>query len=239
MNTVQQKTRTVEFFVIAVRKVGHMDADKKIPSFDYFKGSEFVENIKKTLSCKTHQELTDLLGVPKSTFSTWAKHERTSHELIVRVHLALGIPIKDLALPKSEMYKVAEELLKVESDPEAVSRRLSKTDDKSLSIQNFKLSNGKLVIKESLIFDLNLLNAQGVRSPMTVTAEDSTVIIDKEINQAVSGTYLIDMDGVFSLNEVQRLPGKQLAIAFNGSTLTVDELSVKIVGKVVLDIRKG
>ncbi|WP_375750918.1 phage repressor protein CI [Vibrio sp. HN007] len=219
-------------------KAGQMDADKKIPPYEYLKGSVFVDNLKKTLGCRSHQELENLLGVPKSTFSTWAKHDRTSHELIVRLHLALGIPVKKLALPESELYKIAEELINTECNTEAISRRLTKSEDKSLSIQSFKLSNGQLVHKEALVFDRSLLNSIGVRNPMAVTTEDSTVIIDKEINQAVSGTYLVDMDGLMSLNEIQRLPGKQLAIAFNGSTLAVDELSVKIVGRVVLDIRR-
>ncbi len=52
------------------------------------------------------------------------------------------------------------------------------------------------------------------------------------VNQA--GTYLVDMDGLLSLNEIQRLPGKKLAISFNGSTITVDEGDVKVVGRVAL-----
>ncbi|EGQ9328502.1 TPA: bacteriocin [Vibrio vulnificus] len=56
----------------------------------------------------------------------------------------------------------------------------------------------------------------------------------KAIHQAVSGTYLVDMDGLLSLNEIQRLPGKKLVISFNGSTIQVDELDVKVVGRVAV-----
>ncbi len=52
------------------------------------------------------------------------------------------------------------------------------------------------------------------------------------VNQA--GTYLVDMDGLLSLNEIKRLPGKKLAISFNGSTITIDEGGVKVVGRVAL-----
>ncbi len=52
------------------------------------------------------------------------------------------------------------------------------------------------------------------------------------VNQA--GTYPVDMDGLLSLNEIQRLPGKKLAISFNGSTITVDEGDVKVVGRVAV-----
>ncbi|MFA0677226.1 transcriptional regulator, partial [Vibrio sp. 10N.222.51.A6] len=54
----------------------------------------------------------------------------------------------------------------------------------------------------------------------------------------VSGTYLVDMDGLLSLNDIQRLPGKKLAISFNGSTLTVEEDEVRVVGRVALVMEK-
>ena len=65
------------------------------------------------------------------------------------------------------------------------------------------------------------------------------IIVNKESRQAVSGTYLVDMDGLLSLNDIQRLPGKKLAISFNGSTLTVEEDEVRVVGRVALIIEKA
>ncbi|MGO4223917.1 bacteriocin [Vibrio cholerae] len=63
--------------------------------------------------------------------------------------------------------------------------------------------------------------------------------MDRSSQQAVAGTYLVDMDGLLSLNEIQRLPGKKLAISFNGSTITVDEGDVKVVGWVALVMSKS
>ncbi|EIN9358039.1 bacteriocin [Vibrio vulnificus] len=56
----------------------------------------------------------------------------------------------------------------------------------------------------------------------------------KAIHQAVSSTHLVDMERRLSLNEIQRLSDKELAISFNGSTIQVDELDVKVVGRVAL-----
>ncbi|MBE4583959.1 bacteriocin [Vibrio navarrensis] len=60
----------------------------------------------------------------------------------------------------------------------------------------------------------------------------------KAIHQATSSTHLVDMERRRSLHEIQRLPGKKLAISFNGSTIQVDEADVKIVGRVVLVMEK-
>ncbi|WP_261926796.1 helix-turn-helix domain containing protein, partial [Vibrio aestuarianus] len=65
----------------------------KIPSFNYLSGVGFTDNLKHLARCKTFLELAEILDVPKATFSTWNTHNRTSHELMVRFHLRLGIPI--------------------------------------------------------------------------------------------------------------------------------------------------
>ena len=46
------------------------------------------------------------------------------------------------------------------------------------------------------------------------------------------------MDGSFSINELQRLPGKKLAISFNGSTINVAEDDIKVVGRVAMVMGK-
>ena len=73
---------------------------------------------------------------------------------------------------------------------------------------------------------------------MCTEHDGATFIVDKEVHQAVSGTYLVDMDGRLSLNDIQRLPGKKLAISFNGSTLTVGESGVRVADRVVLVMEK-
>ncbi|HAS8181794.1 hypothetical protein VVDAL79087_02093 [Vibrio vulnificus] len=60
----------------------------------------------------------------------------------------------------------------------------------------------------------------------------------KATDRAVRSTHLVDMELRRSLNEIQRLPGKKLAISFNGSTILVDELDVKVVGRVAIVIER-
>ncbi|PTP78727.1 bacteriocin [Vibrio splendidus] len=69
---------------------------------------------------------------------------------------------------------------------------------------------------------------------MDTGRDGTTFIVDTEVRQAVSGTYLVDMDGLLSLNDIQRLPDKRLVISSSGSTLTVKENEVRVVGRVAL-----
>ncbi|OED63031.1 bacteriocin [Vibrio tasmaniensis ZS-17] len=73
---------------------------------------------------------------------------------------------------------------------------------------------------------------------MGIEHDGITSIVDKEVHQAVSSADRVDMDGLISLNDIQRLPGKKLAISFNGSTLTVKEDEVRVVGRVTLVMEK-
>ncbi|TOQ40326.1 transcriptional regulator, partial [Vibrio parahaemolyticus] len=50
--------------------------------------------------------MSELFDVPKATFSAWNTHNRTSHELMVRLHLAKGIPIERMALSGNELNKI-------------------------------------------------------------------------------------------------------------------------------------
>ncbi|EOC1765757.1 bacteriocin [Vibrio fluvialis] len=85
-----------------------------------------------------------------------------------------------------------------------------------------------------MAFDNSDLDNNGIVTVMAVESDSITYIIDKDVRLAVSGTYLVDMDGLLSLNEIQRLPGKKLAISFNGSTIQVNEMDVKVVGRVAV-----
>jgi hypothetical protein len=207
-----------------------MTVNKKILPFEYIGGRDFTKKVVNVLGLERFNQLTDVLGVNKGTISTWHTRNMTPYELAIRIHLSEGVSLKWLLLDEGEPFA---------NTVKSKNEELPLPSSSSFSVQRFKLQDGKLLNREALVFDKELLNELGARNPMAVSEDGSTYIIDKEVNQAVSGTYLIDMDGLLSLNEIQRLPGKQLAISFAGSTLTVNELDVKVVGKVVLDMRRG
>lgn len=144
-------------------------------------------------------------------------------ELAVRIHLSEGVSLKWLLLDEGEPF------------PDKVDPTTQPAYSKPLEeIEYFVLSNGKLVDNEKLTFDKNYLDKTGITNAIAIESDQYTYIIDKDTNQAVSDTDLVDMDGLVSLNDIQRLPGKKLTISFSGSTLTIREDEVKVVGKVDL-----
>ncbi|MBE3976002.1 transcriptional regulator [Vibrio parahaemolyticus] len=195
----------------------------KVPPFDYLSGRQFTEKLKTVTGCKTYELLSDYYGVPNSTFSTWHTHNRTGWELIIRTHLATGASVRYMALGEGEPFPEDEEVIMATN-----------------SFDKFSLINGTLKKTGSVELGLSTLHDFGLAKDNVIVLEQNGCLqyINKAETQPASGDYLLDIDGVLSVNYVQRLPGKKLAIAFDTSTIEVSEGDIKVIGRVAMEMKK-
>lgn len=221
-----------------------MKKEDKLLAFDYLKGSDFTENLKYLTKSKTFADLSELLDVQKSTFSTWNTHDRTSHELMVRLHLRLGIPIAELALSEEERKNLPNTPAPQAADV-AVNDFLSDLTDENpqhqtVILNSFCLTNGKLIDTGKVPYAVRRMNSFNLKVEHTIEVEtnEAVYLLDKSTTDAVSGDYLIDVDGRLSINQIQRLPGRKLAVAFGDSTLEVAEHDIKVIGRVAVTLNK-
>ena len=219
---------------------------EKIPPFDYLKGEAFTETLKEVTGCKTLLEMSELFDVPKATFSAWNTHERTSHELMVRLHLAKGIPIERMALSNDELGKFThsknsiDKPLLANETPSQQNSSDKNPQHEILILKSFCLTNGKLIETGEIPYPARRVNSYGLNKSSLIEVEtnEGTYLLDKSINDALAGKYLIDLDGRMSLNHIQRLPGKKLAVVFGDSTVEVSEKDIKIFGRVGATFKK-
>lgn len=219
---------------------------EKIPPFDYLKGEAFTDTLKEVTGCKTLLEMSELFDVPKATFSAWNTHNRTSHELMVRLHLAKGIPIERMALSGNELNKIVRDkssannpLLATSSQPvQETSHTLSQHD--VVILKSLCLTNGQLIETGEIPYPARRINSYGLdkASLIEVETNEAIYLLDKSTKDAVAGKYLIDVDGRLSLNHIQRLPGKKLAVVFGDSTIEVSEEDIKVIGRVAVTSQK-
>ena len=219
---------------------------EKIPPFDYLKGEAFTDTLKEVTGCKTLLEMSELFDIPKATFSAWNTHNRTSHELMVRLHLAKGIPIERMALSDNELNKIAHNkssannpLLATSSQPvQETSHTLSQHD--VVILKSLCLTNGQLIETGEIPYPARRINSYGLdkASLIEVETNEAIYLLDKSTKDAVAGKYLIDVDGRLSLNHIQRLPGKKLAVVFGDSTIEVSEEDIKVIGRVAVTSQK-
>ncbi|GHX57240.1 TPA: helix-turn-helix domain-containing protein [Vibrio cholerae] len=210
---------------------------EKIPPFDYLKGEAFTDALKEVTGCKTLLEMSELFDVPKATFSAWNTHDRTSHELIVRLYLAKGIPVKKLALGIDE----SEKLLTSETslDRNHHQKEQINPQHQIVILKSFCLTNGQLVATGEIPYAQRIFNSWDLEANNTIEIEtnEGRFLVDKKLNDAVSGEYLIDINGRLSLNHIQRLPNK-LAVVFGNSTVEVSEEDIKVIGRVAVTLEK-
>lgn len=188
--------------------------------FDYLSGKDFTEKLKVVTNCDTFLKLADVYGVPRTTITTWHSHNRTAFELIVRTHLATGASVKYMALGEGEPF---------DSKIEPVE-----------GLQTHRLIDGALVDSGKVSIDLSTLDRFGLKPSITKVIEDDAGIfyLNTESVDPVAGDYLLDVDGRLSINYLQRLPGKKLAIAFGASTIEVSEDDIKVLGRVAMEMKK-
>ncbi|WP_199482168.1 helix-turn-helix domain-containing protein [Vibrio owensii] len=221
-----------------------MDSQRKISTFEYIKGEDFTQTLKDALDLTTFAELSDTTNVSRQTISTWNAHNRNSHELVVRIHLRTGIPVHELILPKD--YPLADlhhsfwgNQVTSEPNINSSSPELQNSQLAVLTIKSFCLSNGQLVPTGEIPYAQRMFNSWDLEARNTIEIEtnEGRFLVDEKQNDAVSGEYLIDMNGRLSINHIQRLPNK-LAIVFGNSTVEVSEEDIKVVGRVAVSLEK-
>ncbi|ELV8552507.1 phage repressor protein CI [Vibrio fluvialis] len=201
------------------------DNQLKIDQISYLGGKDVIKKLMEVTNSERQQDIADVFDIPKSTIATWRQRDLTPFEIAIRTHLRTGVSLEWLLLDMGDPY------------PQTPTQKhiTKKNESKTIfDVDCFRIEDGQLVGNGTIAFDKSLLDEVGVINAMAIKDGLKTVLINKESRQAVNGTYLVNMDGLLSLNEIQRLPGKKLAICFNGSTIQVDELDVKVVGRVAL-----
>ncbi|MBD8515193.1 phage repressor protein CI [Photobacterium sp. CAU 1568] len=196
------------------------DGQHKIHPFAYQGGKDITQRLEKALKTKGNMGLAKVLGISRATISTWHQRNQTPFEVVVRVHLATGASLKWLILGEGEMYV---------SDDSNAGRN-------TVNLPYFSFKDGDLVEEEKLQFDRRYLESKRVLvsdNLIVVAKNGDLVFVDKSFDKAISGQYLIKIDGDVSINSLQKLPGNKVAIEFSNSTVQLDERDIEVLGKVI------
>lgn len=193
----------------------------KINQIEYQGGRAVTDRLKQITHVNEFQDLADVLNIPRSTISTWHTRNITPYEIALRVHLATGVSLKWLVLGEGEPFEQAQ----IDSI-------------EKLSIE--KISNGRLEGESCISIDLSSLQRYGLKNSNTKVIEQdgSLHFINTDETNPTIGRYLIDIDESISINQIQRLPGKRLALSYGNTSIEVSENDIKVLGKVVMVMGK-
>ncbi len=71
-----------------------------------------------------------------------------------------------------------------------------------------------------------------------IDLDGSLLFVNTEETKAISGRYLLYIDGAISINHLQRLPGKKLAMSYGNTSVEIAEADIIVLGRVVLAMEK-
>lgn len=205
---------------------------------DYKSGREFIKKLKEALGFEQQQEIADAFGVPKSTVAAWVQRDLTPYELAIRLHLHTGISLRWLLLDEGEKYS-AGNTYSIQESKQIHSYADKRLQPKNLfDVDTFDLQGSKLNLLGTTTIDQKLLDDFGVQNVMAIKEPNTLHIVDKEIHNIISGSYVIEIVGLYSLNKVQRVAGNNLAVTFGEDVIEFPSNEIRVLGKVVMEINK-
>lgn len=202
----------------------HMSTNQgKIPPFDYSGGRNFTDRLLNVTGVSNLVELSDLINVPRTTISTWHRRDMTAYEIVVRICLATGASLRYVALGEGEPFDLT-----------------TKIESTSIALKKEILQDGNLTPSNTIKFDEALLNSYNLTKEniRLIEYDFELMLVDMNKNNPTSGRYLIDIDSSISINHLQKLPGKRLAVSFGDSAIEISETDISVLGRVVMTVNK-
>lgn len=193
----------------------------KIPPFDYKGGKEITKKLVEVTKSTNLIELAESFDIPRTTISTWHTRNMTPFEIAVRIHLTKGVSLRWLLLDEGEAFETSVSISK-----------------EKLTIE--RITNGSLDNTDEMSLDTTTMKRYGLTSSNTrvIDLDGSLLFVNTEETIPSSGRYLLDIDGSISINHLQRLPGKKLAMSYGNTSIEVAEADIVVLGRVALAMEK-
>ncbi|WP_312081527.1 phage repressor protein CI [Pantoea septica] len=176
-------------------------------------GKEAISRIMSAYHFNTRQALCNHLGISQSTMANRWMRDTFPHDWLIACHLDTGTPLLWLATGQGASRK---------EDKEEASTRL----------RYKKISNGVEQSSELVSYDARLLPAN-VSDPFFVEIDNAIYLIEGAKAEVTDGLWLIDIDGLISIKEVYRLPGKKLRVENGPASFDCAPDDINVLGRIV------
>ncbi|MCT8830303.1 phage repressor protein CI [Glaesserella parasuis] len=181
-------------------------------------GKGVISRIMMAYGFSNRKLLAEYLGMPHSTFGTWAKRGFFPAELVARCAIETGARLRFLAYGEEPIF--------------------DKSSDMKY-FQGFKVENGKKFILQNIAMPSSLL-PQGIDEQNGVVVQEGNVtyIVTVNVGEAVDGSYFIVVENSSSIRYLTRLPNNRVRVDGGKFSFETDLNDITVVGKVVLKIEK-
>lgn len=109
-------------------------------------------------------------------------------------------------------------------------------DDKQdgmIKLSHKIITDGVMTGHGEISFDKNDLPST-LTSPFCVTSESVRYLVDEYHGKVTDGLWLVDIDGIFSVREIYRLPGGRIKVENGKTSFECDVSDVHVIAKVII-----
>lgn len=176
-------------------------------------GKAAIERILEAYGFKNRQALCNHLGVSQSTMANRYMRDNFPADWILTCSLDTGASLLWLATGQGEMNETV------------------KVVDNTV-LKRINISNGIKTIIEPVTYDSKLL-PETLSSPFVVNYDKKVFIVDAYEGEVTDGLWLIEMDELASIRELNRLPGNRIRVENGKASFECKAEDIKVLGKVV------
>ena len=176
-------------------------------------GREAIQRIMEAYEFSTRQALCNHLGISQSTMANRWMRDTFPHDWLIACHLDTGTSMLWLATGQGD-------LVKDNKAPHETQLRIK------------KITGGILLEGDLLAYDTRLLS-DSVSEPFLLDGEGAIYLIEGAKGEVTDGLWLIDIDGLVSLKEIYRLPGRKLRVENGPASFDCTPDDINVLGKVI------
>lgn len=166
-------------------------------------GNSALQRVMAAYGFRFRNDLCRQLDISSSTLSTWLKRNKLPGEVLIQCSLETGTPIRWLATGKGESRS---------NTNETTDDASSGTHADVVDLQVFVLNEGVLSSRPKIMFDSALLPPDQA-STFAVMDGLKTYLMDHAFDEIHDGTWLISIDGKYSIRQLSLIPGKRVKVA--------------------------
>lgn len=136
-------------------------------------------------------------GGKKVTVSTWHQRDLTPYEVAIRLHLHTGASIRYMLFGEGEPFPTKSDAV-IRDDTDFYQYLDKYRQAKKLfDVDVFDLKNGQINRIATYEMDNTLMQENNITNLMAIKENDVIRFINKEIQTATNGVYLLKIDGLF------------------------------------------
>lgn len=185
---------------------------------EFIGGKEVIDRIQRAYGFSKRKDLSNHVGIPHNTFSTWASRGFFPAELVARCAIETGARLRFLAYGEEPIFDNSSDMK---------------------FFQGFKVENGKKFILQGMPMPASLL-PQGIdeQNSIVVQEENMTYVVTKDFDDVIDGTYFIVVENSSLIRYLTRLPNNRVRVDGGKFSFEADLGDITVVGKVVLKVEK-